>query len=206
MADVRPYHSPRRDLGAAATRRDIIEAARRLFAKSGYARVTVAAIAKEAQIAVKTVYASVGGKTEILEKIVQGAVVSSGAEETVARIRAVTDAAEAIRLLARGTRQGNEHHRETITILYGAMPVHERAEALWGQATSRYRGALRDVAEHLGDLGALKPGMTLDRCADLLWFCFGLAAWRALVDDCHWTWEQAETHLAAVATTTLIAS
>src|ERR1700733_6671145 len=108
MSDARPYHSPRRELSAAATRRDILAAARRLFAASGYAQVTVADIAREAGTAVKTVYASVGGKAEILNQIVLSAVSSSGAQETVRRVRATTDAATALAALAHGTRVGNE--------------------------------------------------------------------------------------------------
>jgi AcrR family transcriptional regulator len=206
MADVRPYHSPRRELSAAATRRDIIDAARRLFARGGYAQVTVADVAREAGTAVKTVYASAGGKAEILREIVHDAVTSSGALETVAQVRGTTDAAAALTLLAHGTRLGNEHHREAIAILYSAMPVDESAEDLWTQGTSVYRTALREVAEHLESLGALKADMTVDQCADLLWFCFGLASWRTLVNDCHWTWEQAEAELAAIAIRLLIST
>lgn len=199
MTDARPYHSPRRELSAATTRRDILAAARRLFAAHGYAQVTVADIAREAGTAVKTVYASVGGKAEIHDEIVLSAVTSSGAEQTVRRVRATTDAAAALAALAHGTRAGNELQRETIEILYSAMPVHEHAEALWEQGTSLYRNALREVAEHLAGLGALAEGITIDRCADILWFCFGLDAWRTLTRDCHWTWDDAETWLTATA-------
>jgi hypothetical protein len=47
--------------------------------------------------------------------------------------------------------------------------------------------------------------MTVSQCADLLWLCFGLAAWRTLVHDCHWTWDQAEATLTAMATRLLVA-
>jgi AcrR family transcriptional regulator len=204
MSKARPYHSPRRELSAAATRRDLIAAARRLFARHGYAQVTVADIAHEAGTAVKTVYASVGGKAEILREIVEGAVQGSGAEETIAQVRATSDAAACLALLAHGTRLGNEGQGETLAILNSAMHVHEDAEALWEQTATAYRDALRLAAEHLGDLGRLPAGMTTDRCTDLLWFCFGPQAWRALVGDCHWTWDEAETRLATTATALLV--
>jgi AcrR family transcriptional regulator len=204
MTETRPYHSPRREHGAAETRRDLLAAARRLFAQRGYAKVTVADIAREAGTAVKTVYASVGGKAEILREIMEGAVRRSGAETTTARIRATDDAAACLSLLAHGTREGNEGQRDSIDILFGAIPVHEGAGALWKQVTEAYRDALRDVAEHLHGLGALRAGMTLDRCDDLLWFCFGPQAWRSLVDDCGWAWDEAEAQLAAMATALLL--
>src|SRR6476646_10459142 len=52
----RRYESPRRRAQADATRRDLIAAAQRLFERQGYAATTMAAIAAEADVALKTVY------------------------------------------------------------------------------------------------------------------------------------------------------
>jgi AcrR family transcriptional regulator len=190
---------------AAATRRDILEAASRLFAERGYGQVTVGDIAREARTAVKTVYASAGGKTDILNEIVQDAVAASGARRTVDEARAETDPAGVIDVLARGTRRGNEHHRLAIAVLYGALPVDESARALWLRATAVYREALSDIAAHLDALGGLRDGMSAERCADVLWFCFGLGAWRTLVVECGWSWEDAQAELTRTAVRTLIA-
>ncbi|MER8068571.1 helix-turn-helix domain-containing protein [Streptomyces sp. NPDC094034] len=204
MSGGRQYHSPRRELTAAATRRDIIDAARRLFLERGFAQVTIAEIAREAGTAVKTVYVSAGGRLDILRETVHRAAAHSGAQETVERIRDTDDAVSAIALLAHRTRLSNEEHRESIAILYSALPVHEAAEALWDEGTSLYTCALREIASHLKGLGALKPGTTVEHCADVLWFCFGLGAWRTLVDECGWTWDRAEKQLTAMATKMLL--
>jgi AcrR family transcriptional regulator len=203
MPNTRAYRSPRREHAAAQTRHDIVDAARRLFLRAGYAQVTVADIAREAGTAVKTVYSSMGGKTEILNEIVSAAVTDSGAEQTVVRVQQATDLATVLAIVARGTRLGNEHHRDAIAILNGAMVVHQSAEALWEQGTSLYRHALVQIAEHLEVLGALPPGMSVARAADVLWFCFGLSSWRTLIHDCGWTWDEAEAWLARKAATLL---
>ncbi len=62
----RRYESPRRREQAAATRQAILEAAERLFAKQGYVGTSVAEIAEEARVALKTVYAVFGTKAEVL--------------------------------------------------------------------------------------------------------------------------------------------
>src|SRR3954469_18835478 len=62
----RRYESPRRREQAAATRRQILEAAERLFAERGYAATTMAAIAGEAGVAVKTVYLAFETKAGLL--------------------------------------------------------------------------------------------------------------------------------------------
>lgn len=192
---TRSYRSPRRENDAAATRRDILLAARELFAAQGYARVTVADIARRAGIAVKTVYASAGTKTDILSELLAAATHDAGAQETLAAVRETDDLESAMRLLARGTRSGNESHHETVQIMFSSMAGNDIAEDVWRQATEYYRDTLRDIAEHLGGRGLLAPGLDVERAADRLWFCFGLTAWRTLVRDCGWTYDEAEQWL-----------
>ena len=70
--DVKPrrrYESPRRREQAAATRQAILEAAERLFAEQGYVGTSVAEIAQEARVALKTVYAVFGTKAEVLRAL-----------------------------------------------------------------------------------------------------------------------------------------
>ena len=52
----------RRERMALETRRDIVQAARRLFAERGYAQTSVNDIAAEAGVALQTIYARLGSK------------------------------------------------------------------------------------------------------------------------------------------------
>src|SRR3954453_6773443 len=65
----RRYDSPRRREQAAATRRDILDAAERLFERDGYPATTMAAIAKEASVALKTVYLAFETKSGLLRAL-----------------------------------------------------------------------------------------------------------------------------------------
>src|SRR6478672_7913901 len=65
----RTYNSPRRQEQAAATRRQILDAARRLFVRQGYAATTMAQIAAEAGVALKTVYLAFDTKSGLLQKL-----------------------------------------------------------------------------------------------------------------------------------------
>ncbi|HEX7739487.1 MAG TPA: helix-turn-helix domain-containing protein, partial [Marmoricola sp.] len=63
MSETQPPHRPnRREVAAAATREEVLRAARRLFVEHGYAATTINQVAAEAGVAVQTVYSSVGGK------------------------------------------------------------------------------------------------------------------------------------------------
>src|SRR3712207_5019967 len=65
----RPYDSSRRRAQAAATRSDILRAAQRLFETRGYAGTTMEAIAAEAGVALKTVYAAFETKSGLLRSL-----------------------------------------------------------------------------------------------------------------------------------------
>ena len=53
-------------MAAAETRREILDAARRLFAEHGYASTSVQQIAAESGVAVQTIYSSVGSKAALV--------------------------------------------------------------------------------------------------------------------------------------------
>lgn len=71
---ARSYRSPLRAAQAQATRRRLLETARRLFVERGYAGTTVAAVATEAGVAPETVYLTVRGKRGLLEGVVEAAI------------------------------------------------------------------------------------------------------------------------------------
>src|SRR6266545_7296773 len=65
----RRYESPHRRAQAAETRRQILEGAQRLFEEHGYAATTMAAIAAEAGVALKTVYVAFDTKGGVLRSL-----------------------------------------------------------------------------------------------------------------------------------------
>jgi AcrR family transcriptional regulator len=77
-------HAPRSTLRAAqarATRRAIVDAAARLFTERGFGATTIDAIAEAAGVSRKTVFTSVGGKTEALKLAIDWAI--AGDDEPV---------------------------------------------------------------------------------------------------------------------------
>src|SRR5262245_19236965 len=65
----RRYESPRRMEQAASTRRQIVQAAQKLFEEQGYVATTMAAIAAEAGVALKTVYLAFETKGGLLRAV-----------------------------------------------------------------------------------------------------------------------------------------
>jgi AcrR family transcriptional regulator len=76
----RKYDSTRRQAQAGETHRQILEAAHKLFIEHGYAGATIEAIAKEAGVALKTVYAVFKNKWKILVTLLNNSSSNSGEE------------------------------------------------------------------------------------------------------------------------------
>src|ERR1700712_3111411 len=69
VADVKD----RRALAAERTQREIVEAASRLFLADGYAATSIAAIAREAGVAVQTIYNAIGPNRDALPPVLDSA-------------------------------------------------------------------------------------------------------------------------------------
>jgi AcrR family transcriptional regulator len=67
--DQRTYNSPRRRGQAAATRAQILASAQRLFERDGYAATSMAAVAADAGVSLKTVYVVFETKSGLLRAI-----------------------------------------------------------------------------------------------------------------------------------------
>ncbi|AWW41375.1 TetR/AcrR family transcriptional regulator [Streptomyces cadmiisoli] len=202
MPTKRPYASPLREQAAARTRELILQRATELFADRGYGRVTVADIASAAGVAPKTVFASVGSKGDVLDRIVDQGVIASGYQQAMEQVFTLHTPESVLEALARGTRTGNESQFSVHEAIRKALPVHENAETLWERATAAYRDALHATARHLHTLSP-PPPYSPDETADLLWFWFGPTGWRTLVAENGWSWDRAEEVLYRTAVATL---
>ena len=186
----------RREQGAARTRQDLLETARELFIAHGYAQVTMGHIARSAGVATKTLYASVGTKTQLLHALLAGDVADSRTTGLYDEVVRCTDLASAVACLAHGTRSNTEHFASSIDLLYSSITSDDGARQIWDYVVTQYRQALREVAQHLVASGMVAPHLDVDGAADRLWLCFGLSAWRTLVVDCGWSYDDAERLLA----------
>src|SRR5687768_10648820 len=104
----------RRALQADATRAEILATARRLFAERGFGATSVADIAREAGVAVPTVYKSAGGKQAILQALVDAVDEEGGVPQGRAAVFAAPDAAGTLRAAVAVTRGLHENAGDII--------------------------------------------------------------------------------------------
>lgn len=191
--DARPfrrsYDAPKRRQQAADTRAKVIGAAHRVFLERGYAGATIPRIAAEAGVAVETVYRAATGKAGLLEAAVQAALAGGVARANVPvedrpTIRRVIEEADPRRQLqAYAATQPGVWSRvgPLLRVLDEAASSDEHLVALRElHAATRLRG-LRRFANLLAQRGDLRPGMSADRAADIIWTVCGQASYDALV-------------------------
>jgi AcrR family transcriptional regulator len=115
---------------AAATRERIAEAARRLFATAGYGSTSMEAIAAEAGVAVRTVYAAFGAKREILSLICERWLEQARARERAAEVLAEADPGRRLRGAANWLRALYEAGFDVVMIFEAATDESAETRAL----------------------------------------------------------------------------
>ena len=194
----RSYNSPRRREQAAATRREILEAAERLFGRKGYAATTMAAIAAEAGVALKTVYVAFETKSGVLRALwnlrLRGdEELTPVAEQTWYReMLAEPDPERRLRRNARNSRAGKQRIGAVVEVIRAGAGDDPEIEALWDRIRTDYHANQRAVVESLDERHELAPGLDVERAADILWTINHPALWQLLVVERGWTPEQYE--------------
>lgn len=195
---ARPYNSPRRRAQAAATRREILEAAQRLFEEHGYATTTMAAIAAEAAVALKTVYVTFESKSGVLRALWNLLLRGDEGEAPVAErawYREVLDEPEPerqLRLTAQSSRLVKLRVGALLEVIRNAAPTDPDIGRLWERIQSEFHANQRVIVESLAEKRALKPGLSVDRAADILWTLNHPSVWQLLVRERGWTAEEHE--------------
>ena len=162
------YKSERRQLQAQITQRDIVQAARRLFARNGYSRTSMNAIAREAGVVVQTIYSSVGSKRELLRRMNDLIDEEGGVAELEERMAAAEEPREVLRLCVQLTRQIAERCGDIVAAVDSAARAEPEMAEISEEGRRRHHEGTRGVAEALARAGALPGGMSVERAAQLL--------------------------------------
>ena len=188
----RRYHSPRRAEQAVATRRAVLDAARELFVSKGYLATTVADVARQARVAVDTVYATVGRKPALLRVVVETAIsgtdqaVPAERRDYVARVRAAGTARDKIEAYVAGLVEIQPRLAPVYLALRDAAATDPDSATLWSEISERRATNMRRFAADLRATGELRADLSDDEVADLVWSMNGPEYWTLLVVDRGW--------------------
>jgi len=205
LDDVKPrrrYHAPQRAEQAAATRRAVLDAARELFTTRGYPATTVTEIARRAGVNVDTLYATVGRKPTLLREVVETALsgldhaVPAEERDYVRAIRAATTAGAKIDIYAAALARMGPRTVPVFLALRAAADRDPDCAALHVEITGRRAANMRLFAADLRATGELRPDLTDEEVADIVWATNSADYYALLVDGRGWSPERYGRHLA----------
>jgi AcrR family transcriptional regulator len=189
----RAYHSPRRAAAAAATRRAILTAARSEFLRNGYTATTVAGIARAADVAVDTVYTSVGRKPALFRELIetslagQDQALPTAEDGGIGQIRAAATGRDKIEVYASTIAAIHQRLAPLFLALREAATAHPELGELWSQVADGRVREMHALASDLAATGELRAGLTLDEVADVLWSMNAAEYYILLVHDRGWS-------------------
>jgi AcrR family transcriptional regulator len=190
----RRYRSPQRAEQANATRREILEAARRLFSSRGFGRTTMEAVATEADVSVATVYLIFGNKLALVS-----ALLAEASEDPSLDVQQVLDEVDPQRQASVGAHLIRELHERTsgVTgILRSGRGNDPILESMWDAWQAGHLEVVTKVARHLARRGGLRSGLDEARAADVLYTLTGSETFRQLVMERCWSPDRFEEWLA----------
>jgi AcrR family transcriptional regulator len=196
------YDASRRREAAERTRHAIVQAAHARFVAKGWSGTTMAEIARDARVALDTVYATVGTKPALLRLLIERAL--SGVDERVpaeerAYVKAIRDAPDApakIALYAAAIRIILPRLAPLVHVLHAASGAEPALDELWREISARRARNMRAFAADLAATGALRPDLSVEEAADVVWAMNSPELYLLLVDGRGWTPERYERWLA----------
>ncbi len=194
----------RREVAAAETRREILRAARRLFAAHGYAGTSLQQIAEESGVAVQTIYSSVGSKAALVLALNDLIDEEAGVAELSAGVRAETDPPTMIAKAIHLTRQLNERCGDLLQVMLSAVPAEPDVAAAFADGMRRHESGVSALAQRLGALGALRAGTTPERAGAAFAMMTSPPSWQQLTQRSGWTFDDSEAWLTTSLTQLLL--
>ena len=194
----RRYESPQRQEQARATRLAILEAARDLFIENGYGATTLQAIADRASVSVATVYAAFGNKRTVLKELVDVSIagddepVAIADRAWVADLAAEPDRHKRIRMFAANGRRILERRSAVDAVVQAAGATDPEIAELWDDLRRQRREGQGRLLALVAGPNEVRPDLTPDEAADILYVTASPETYRALVGERGWTAERFE--------------
>ena len=171
----RSYDGSRRRARSVETKQRILDAARDLILENGYRATRIAAIAARAGVNVDTVYELVGRKPVVLRELIEQAIsgtegaVTAEERDYVKAMRAEPDPARKLALYAHAVCDIQARMAPLFLALRDASSTEPEAHQVWQEISERRATNMRKLSRDLRDSGGLRPGLSVDQAADVIW-------------------------------------
>jgi AcrR family transcriptional regulator len=201
MSEKRRYRSRLRQEQAADTRQRIVQAAYGLFVRRGYPGTTMEAIARQAQVAVETVYTAFGNKKSLLTRLVQFALLGDESPTPLFErpgpqaVRMETDPRRQVALFAADMRSIMERVGPLLEVIRAAAQADDDMAGLLRHLLDQRLEGMRRFVGFLRSRGPLRRGLSQQAAAETVWALTSPDLHRLLTVDRGWAGERYEAWL-----------
>jgi AcrR family transcriptional regulator len=206
----RSYDSPLRRDQAARTREQILESAKELFERDGYAATTMAAIASAAGVSLKTVYLAFETKSGVLRALWH--LLLRGEQDTIPvgeqpwyrEVLDEPDPERQLRLNARNSLIVKRRAGAILDVIRDAASSDPDIAALWTRIQTEFHENQRAIVQSIADKRALATGLDVASATDILWGLNHPSLYSLLAHERGWSAERYERWLADLFCTQLL--
>ena len=192
MGESRARPTGRREQQAAETRELILAAARRLFASQGFGATSIAQIARDAGVAIPTIYKSIGTKLDLLAALNERVAADAEVADLIPHMLETRDPVELVGLQVTLSRRLSERAGDIIRAMETAATVEPEMSGPYKAGIQRHRDGMRATVERLVGLGALQSRLSVAQAAALMDVLLAPSSWSALTAGQGLTFDQAE--------------
>jgi AcrR family transcriptional regulator len=185
-------HPNRRAEYKEMTQRAVVDAARDLFNEKGYARTTVDEIAKRARVSPATVYAQCGGKSGLLETLMDLSTSGPLVTDTLAACLTAPTPKAKLAMLSEAYLAVYRESGDVLRIVGTAAATSPQAAAFLTEANRRQREAVGAVVDQLAESGALADGLTSEDAVNIVFWLFRYDQIALAIEDFGWTEDRAQ--------------
>ncbi|HEX2307091.1 MAG TPA: helix-turn-helix domain-containing protein [Jatrophihabitantaceae bacterium] len=181
---------------ARRTRRAVLDAARELFLREGYAGTTMRAVAARAGVSVETVYKVFGNKAKLVKAVFDVAVVGDDEpvpmlqRQLVRDIDAEPDPARKLERYGQHIAEVNLRVGRLLLVVRDAAVSNPDAARVWEQLQEERARGMAMFAAKLDAGGFLRPGVTAEEARDVLWAFNSVETWDLFVNQRGWAYER----------------
>lgn len=191
----RNYNSERRRASARETERQIALEARKLFVERGWSGTTMEAIAREAGVAVETIYAIFGNKGNLLAGLIRTAVRGQGDTPILEQaqpqeVRRTHDQHTQFAMMASGIGEIMERAGPLLGVVRAAAQTEPEIEALQSKILQDRLANMTQAMGWIASNGPLATGMTVEHGAQIVWVMTSAEVHHLLTVDLGWSKEK----------------
>lgn len=192
----RQYDASSRRERSVALREEIVSAARRLFSKHGFDRVTIDELAEAAGVSPATVYAAFKSKAGVLRAIISKTFFGPAYEELAERLKTTSDPIELLKITAAISRVIFDREKAEIGILRGASAFSTDLRQVEKEFEDVRFELQRSRAELLVSRYHRAAAFGLTKVREIMWMYTGRDLYRMLVIERGWTSDEYQNFLA----------